>query len=161
MIWLDRIYWCILLIYFFYPYIRIFIHWPILSLIYSFLNVNTFLILIYIFSKHSSIIDKKYGVLKYNGAWSKFYGNFCNNNNDTIRITIIIMIRSGAAADRRTPLKPGAQLDLASPYAVSRTRRTESPTSLNYAKLCVELNYTGAAIGEMWGDLVVRHIVLE
>ena len=77
---------------FFYPYIRIFIHWPILSLIYSFLNVNTFLILIYIFSKHSSIIDKKYGVLKYNGAWSKFYGNFCNNNNDTIRITIMIMI---------------------------------------------------------------------
>ena len=71
------------------------------------------------------------------------------------------IIRSGAAADRRTPLKPGAQLDLASPYAVSRTRRTESPTSLNYAKLCVELNYTGAAIGEMWGDLVVRHIVLE
>ena len=69
--------------------------------------------------------------------------------------------RSGAAADRRTPLKPGAQLDLASPYAVPRTRRTESPTSLNYAKLCVELNYTGAAIGEMWGDLVIRHIVLE
>ena len=28
-------------------------------------------------------------------------------------------------------------------------------------KLCVELNYTGAAIGEMWGDLVIRHIVLE
>ena len=69
--------------------------------------------------------------------------------------------RSGAAADRRTPLKPGAQLDVASPYAVPRTRRTESPTSLNYAKLCVELNYTGAAIGEMWGDLVIRHIVLE
>ena len=71
------------------------------------------------------------------------------------------LIRSGAAADRRTPLKPGAQLDLASPYAVPRTRRTESPTSLNYAKLCVELIYTGAAIGEMWGDLVIRHIVLE
>ena len=70
-------------------------------------------------------------------------------------------IRSGAAADRRTPLKPGAQLDLASPYAVPRTRRTESPTSLNYAKLCVELNYTGVAIGEKWGDLVIRHIVLE
>ena len=69
--------------------------------------------------------------------------------------------RSGAAADRRTPLKPGAQLDLASSYAVPRTRRTESPTSLNYAKLCVELNYTGAAIDEMWGDLVIRHIVLE
>ena len=71
------------------------------------------------------------------------------------------MTRSGADVDRRTPLKPGAQLDLASPYAVPRTRRTESPTSLNYAKLCVELNYTGAAIGEMWGDLVIRHIVLE
>ena len=28
-------------------------------------------------------------------------------------------------------------------------------------KLCVELNYTGAAIGEMWGDLVIRHFVLE
>ena len=69
--------------------------------------------------------------------------------------------RSGAAADRRTPLKPGAQLDLASPYAVPRIRRTESPTSLNYAKLCAELNYTGAAIGEMWGDRVIRHIVLE
>ena len=61
------------------------------------------------------------------------------------------IIRSGAAADRRTLLKPGAQLDLASPYAVPRTGRTESPTSLNYAKLCVELNYTGAVIGEMWG----------
>ena len=57
------------------------------------------------------------------------------------------IIRSGAAADRRTPLKPGAQLDLASPYAVPRSWRTESPTSLNYAKLCVEPNYTGAAIG--------------
>ena len=71
---------------------------------------------------------------------------------------IYTIIRSRAAADRRTPLKPGAQLDLASPYAVPRTKRTESPTSLNYAKLCVELNYTGAAIGEMWGDLVIRHI---
>ena len=69
--------------------------------------------------------------------------------------------RSGAAADRRTLLKPGAQLDLASPYAVSRIGRTESPTSLNYAKLCVELNYTGAAIGEMWGDIVTRHTVFE
>ena len=59
--------------------------------------------------------------------------------------------RSGAAAERRTLLKPGAQLDLASPYAVPRIGRTESPSSLNYAKLCVELNYTGAAIGEMWG----------
>ena len=29
----------------------------------------------------------------------------------------------------------------------------ERNTSLNYAKLCVELNYTGAVIGE-WGDLV-------
>ena len=69
------------------------------------------------------------------------------------------MIRSGAAADRRTPLKPGAQLDLASPYAAPCTRRTESPMSLNYAKLYVELNYTGAAIGEMWGDLVIRHCI--
>ena len=74
---------------------------------------------------------------------------------------IFIVIRSAAAADRRTPLKPGAQLDLASPYAVPRARRTESPTSLNYAKLCVELNYTGTANGEMWDDLVIRHIVLE
>ena len=78
------------------------------------------------------------------------------------RMFILALIsRSGAAADRRTPLKPGAQLDLVSPYAVPCTRRTESPTSLNYAKLCVELNYTGAAIGEMWDDLVIRHIVLE
>ena len=76
-------------------------------------------------------------------------------------VYVELVNRSGAAADRRTPLKPGAQLDLASPYVVPRTRRTESPTSLNYAKLCVELNYTGAAIGEMWGDLVIRHIVLE
>ena len=71
------------------------------------------------------------------------------------------VIRSGAAADRRTPLKPGAQLDLASPYAVPRTRRMESSTSLNHAKVCVELHDTGAAIGEMWGDLVVSHFVLE
>ena len=76
-------------------------------------------------------------------------------------MAIFLVYRSGAAADRHTPLKPGAQLGLASPYAVPRTRRTESPTSLNYAKLCVELNYTGAAIGEMWGDLVIRHIILE
>ena len=60
-----------------------------------------------------------------------------------VLLLVSILTRSGAAADRRTPLKPGAQLDLASPYAVPRTRRTESPTSLNYAKLCVELNYTG------------------
>ena len=79
----------------------------------------------------------------------------------SFQIMIASLIRSGAAADRRTPLKSGAQLDLASPYAVPRTRRTESPTSLNYAKLCIELNYTGAAIGGMWGDLVIRHIVLE
>ena len=72
-----------------------------------------------------------------------------------------VINRLGAAADRRTPLKPGAQLDLLSPYAVPRTRRTESHTTLNYAKLCVELNYTGTAIGEMWGDFVIRHIVLE
>ena len=69
--------------------------------------------------------------------------------------------RSGAAADRRAILKPGAQLDLASSYAVPRTGRTESPTSLNYSRLCVELNHSGAAIGEMWGDLVRRHIVFE
>ena len=63
---------------------------------------------------------------------------------------IIRVTRSRAAADRRTLLlKPGAQLDLASPYAVARTGRTESSMSLNYAKLCIELNYTGAAIGEM------------
>ena len=69
--------------------------------------------------------------------------------------------RSGAAADRRTLLKRSAQLDLASSYAVLCTGRTESPTSLNYAKLYVEMNYTGAAIGEMWGDLAIRHIVFE
>ena len=69
--------------------------------------------------------------------------------------------RSGAAADGRTGLKLGAQLDLTSPYAVPRTGRTESFTSLNYAKLCVELNQTGAVIGEMWGDLATRHIVFE
>ena len=66
--------------------------------------------------------------------------------------------RSGAAADWRTLLQLGAQLDLASSYAVPRT---ESPTSLNYAKLCVELNHTGAAIGEMWGDRARRQIVFE
>ena len=69
--------------------------------------------------------------------------------------------QAGAAADRRTLLKPGAQLDLASPYAVASTGRTESSMSLNYAKLCVELNYTGAAIGEMWGDLAICHAVFE
>ena len=69
--------------------------------------------------------------------------------------------RSGAAADRRTVLKWSAQVDLATSYAVPRTGRTESPTSLNYAKVCVELNYFGAAIGEMWGDLAIRHIVFE
>ena len=70
-------------------------------------------------------------------------------------------IRSGSATDRRTLLKLGAQLDLASSYAVQRAGRTESPTSLKYAKLCVELKHTGAAIGEMWGDLAIRHIVFE
>ena len=80
---------------------------------------------------------------------------------NVIQDLLLLITRSGAAADRRTPLKSSAQLDLASPYAVSRTRRTESPMSLNYAKSCIELNYTGAAIGEMWGDLVVRQIVLE
>ena len=69
--------------------------------------------------------------------------------------------RSGAAADWRTPLELSAQLDLASAYAVPRTGRTQSPTSLNYAKLREELNHTGAAIGEMWRDLAIRHIVFE
>ena len=68
-----------------------------------------------------------------------------------------VSIRSGAAAGWRTVLK----LDLASSYAVLRTGRTESLTSLNYAKLCVELNHTGAAIGEMWGDLAISHFVFE
>ena len=71
------------------------------------------------------------------------------------------MIRSGAATDRRAVLKPGAELDLASSYAIPCTGRMQSPTSLNYAKLCVELNPTGVAIGEMWGDLAIRHIVFE
>ena len=44
---------------------------------------------------------------------------------------------------------------------VPRTERTESPTTLNYAKLCLELNHTDAAIGEMWCDLAIRHIVFE
>ena len=60
-----------------------------------------------------------------------------------------------------TLLELSAQLDLASSYAIPRTERTESPTSLNYAKLWVELNHTGAAIGEMWRDLAIRHIVFE
>ena len=54
---------------------------------------------------------------------------------------------SRAVADRRTVLKLGAQLDLASSYAVPHTRRSESPTALNYAKLCKELNHIGAAMG--------------
>ena len=29
------------------------------------------------------------------------------------------------------------------------------------SKLCVELNYTGAEIGEMWDDLAICHIVFE
>ena len=69
--------------------------------------------------------------------------------------------RSGATADRRTVLKLSTQLDLVSPYAVPRIWLTESPTSLNYAKLCVELNQTGAAIGEMWGELATGHTVFE
>ena len=73
--------------------------------------------------------------------------------------------RSGAAADRRAVLKLGAQLDLTSSYSVPRTGRMGfpiiSPMSLNYAKLCVELNHTGTAIGEMWGDLATRHIAFE
>ena len=62
---------------------------------------------------------------------------------------VFYITRSGAAADRRAVFKLGAQLDLASPYAVPRTGRTEFHTSLNYAKLCVEMNHTGAPIGEM------------
>ena len=41
----------------------------------------------------------------------------------------------------------------------STYRANGIPTSLNYVKLCVELNHTGAAIGEKWGDLAIRHIV--
>ena len=48
-------------------------------------------------------------------------------------LTIVYITRSGAAADWRTLLQLGAQLDLASSYAVPRTGRTESPTSLKYA----------------------------
>ena len=32
---------------------------------------------------------------------------------------------------------------------------------LYVTKLCIELNYTCAAIGEMWGVLVIRHIVFH
>ena len=70
-----------------------------------------------------------------------------------------MFIRWGTAADRRAVLQLGAQLDLASSYAAPRTGRTESPTSINKAKLCVELNHTGAVIVEMLGDLAMRHIV--
>ena len=68
-----------------------------------------------------------------------------------------MVTRSAAAADQRTLLKLGAQLELSSSYAVSRTGRTESPTALNYAKLCVELNYTGVVIGEMCDFSVFCH----
>ena len=107
------------------------------------------------------------GIFSWNEISMTFLSLLVSNCHTTVTSACSVQaylnsnIRSGAAADRRTPLKPGAQLDLASPYAVPRARRTKSPTSLNYAKLCVELNYTGAAIGEMWGDLVIRHIVLE
>ena len=73
----------------------------------------------------------------------------------------IAISRSGTATDRRTVLKISTQIDLASSYAVPRIGWTESPTILNYAKLCVELNQTGAAICEMWGELATRHIVFE
>ena len=74
-----------------------------------------------------------------------------------LTIVVCYMNRSEAAADRRTVL----QLDLASSYAVPRTGWTESPTSLNHGKLCIELNHTGAVVGEMWGDLAIRHFVFE
>ena len=76
-------------------------------------------------------------------------------------LLILTLPGGGAAAVRRTVLHLRAQLDLASSYAVPGTGRTESPTSLNYAKLCVELKHTCAVICEMWGDLVIRHIVFE
>ena len=41
--------------------------------------------------------------------------------------TVDVSEEVGATADRRTVVQLGAQLDLASSYAVPRTGRTESP----------------------------------
>ena len=47
-------------------------------------------------------------------------------------------------------------------FSIAVRRSTYKANGIPHVtKLCIELNYTGAAIGEMWGDFVIRQIVLE